>query len=320
MTIMKSNKFYYSLLALGMMTLASCGTDGLEAFDSTTEPVPASCAGVEFASSNKTVFELDPSAMVFNLEVVRKATDAASYNVVVVNNEENAFVVPSTVSFEAGATSTMIEINMADNAPKGKAIALSLSFEDQDLNPYTSGLKVLNVKTTIIKWESIGTGYWFGNIVNYFFGVDCLPLAVEIEKAVTANDTRFRFESPYSRASEDTDENGGFLGYPYNAPEDLNGVVENFVITVTKDGASLAPVNMGMDWGHGDFSCGSVYGYLSQNLASYPLGIYEPSETGGVITFPANSLYVSMAGYKDGGKFPLSNPSILYLSSSDIPE
>ena len=55
---MKSNKFYYSLLALGMMTLASCGTDELEAFDSTTEPVPASCAAVEFASSNKTVFEL----------------------------------------------------------------------------------------------------------------------------------------------------------------------------------------------------------------------------------------------------------------------
>lgn len=48
-------------------------------------------------------------------------------------------------------------------------------------------------------------------------------------------------------------------------------------------------------------------------MNSYPLGVYN--EKAGSITFPANSLYVSMADYQDGGAYPCTNPSYLYLSA-----
>ena len=54
-------------------------------------------------------------------------------------------------------------------------------------------------------------------------------------------------------------------------------------------------------------------GNLSTNINSYPLGVYN--EKAGSITFPANSLYVSMADYQDGGAYPCTNPSYLYLSA-----
>lgn len=314
---MKIKNLFLSLTA-AVMALSSCGNEDLELGNSTTAPADPNCPAVEFATNNTTVFEVDPSDTHFNLTVVRKATDAATYNIVIAENQENAFVVPSTVEFAAGEESKSITISMAENAPKGEALALALSFDDKDLNPYTTGLKALEVKTTIIKWESIGTGYWVGNVVNHFFGVESLPLSVEIEMATTATATKFRFDSPYSRASEEVDENGlGYLGYPYNAPEDLNGVVDKCVITCTKDGASMTPFNMGMNWGYGDFSMGQIYGYLSDNIGSYPLGTYTPSETGGVISFPASSLYISMSEYNDGGKYPLDKPSTLYLSAED---
>lgn len=312
---MKIKNLFLSLTA-AVMALSSCGNEDLELGNSTTAPADPNCPAVEFATNNTTVFEVDPSDTHFNLTVVRKATDAATYNIVIAENQENAFVVPSTVEFAAGEESKSITISMAENAPKGEALALALSFDDKDLNPYTTGLKTLEVKTTIIKWESFGKGYWIGGFVNHFFGVDALPLAVDIEKAVTANDVRFRFVSPYSSICTG-DDGLGYIGYPYSEEGDLDGNVENFVITVTKNGASLVPLNIGINFGYGSFSGGSVYGYLSNNIASYPLGVYTETETGGKIFFAPNSLFVSKADYNDGGKYPCSNPSTLYLSAED---
>ena len=315
---MKINKIYLSLAAIAMM-FASCGNEDLELGNSTTAPVDANCPAVEFAANNATTFEVDPSYPTFKLTIQRKATAAATYNIKVVENQDNSFVVPETVEFAADETSKDITVSMNSSAAQGEPLALSLSFDDAQLNPYTTGLKVLSVNTTIIKWESIGTGYWLGNIVSKWFGVEVLPLSVEIEKATTATAVKFRFDSPYSRASEEVDANGlGYLGYPYNAPENLTES-DKMVITCTKEGASLAPFRMGMDLGYGAFSCGSIYGYLSDKIETYPLGIYTPSETGGTIYFPENSLYASMAGYQDGGKFPCSHgASILYLSAEDF--
>ncbi len=315
---MKINKIYLSLTAIAMM-FASCGNEDLELGDSTTAPVDANCPAVEFATSNATTYEVDPADPSFTVTIQRKATDAATYNIQVMDNQDNSFNVPATVDFAAGETIKDITISMSTSAAQGEPLALSLTFDDANINPYTTGLKVLTLNTTIIKWEPFGTGYWVGNVINYFFGVESLPLSVQIEKATTANAIKFRFDSPYSRASEEVDENGlGYLGYPYNDPVDLNGVVEKCVITVTKDGASMAPFNMGIDWSYGDFSMGSIYGYLSDKIENYPLGVYTPSETGGTISFAPNSLYISMAGYKDGAKYPLSHAgSTLYLSVED---
>lgn len=316
---MKINKFFLSLAGAAMMMLASCGNEDLELGNSTTTPLDPSVASVEFSASNKTTFEVDPADPTFTVTMTRKATDAATYKIVVENNEENAFIVPATVAFAEGETKANVQIQMAPDAKQGEPLSLTLAIDESDANPYTTGLKSYTLNTTIIKWESIGKGYWLGNLINTFFGVTPLiPMYVEIEAAETATAKKFRFTSPYAFVATAEDDNGAYNGYPYNQSGNLDGNVEKFVITVTKDGASLAPVNLGMDYGYGSFSIGQIYGNLSSNIQSYPLGVYTETETGGNITFPASSLYISMAKYNDGGKYPASaGPSYLYLSEAD---
>lgn len=310
---MKINKFFLSLAGATML-FASCGTEDLELGDSSTSPVDANCPSIEFAANSSTLFEVDPAEPSFNLTVVRKDSAKASYDLVVVSNEDDAFDVPSKVEFEEKELSTEITITMKDGAKQGEPLALTLTFKDADLNPYTVGLKDITVQTTIIKWENIGTGYWLGNILNQYYGVEVLPLAVELQKAVTADAVKFRFECPYASECTAQDELGGFIGYPYNQSSNLTGSVENVVITVTKAGASIAPVSMGIDYGYGEMSMGSIYGYLSQNIASYPLGVYTATETGGNIEFPAGSLFLSD---NDGPTPCTKGATVLYLSAAD---
>lgn len=311
---MKINKFFLSLAGATML-FASCGTEDLELGDSSTSPVDANCPAVEFSTSNSKSFEVDPAEPSFNITVVRRDSVKASYDIVVVSNEDDAFNVPAKVDFEEKELSKDITITMKDGAKQGEPLALTLTFNDADLNPYTVGLKDITVQTTIIKWENIGTGYWLGNILNVYYGVEVLPLAVELQKAVTADAVKFRFECPYASVCTAQDELGAYVGYPYNDPDNLTGNVENVVITITKDGASIAPVSMGIDYGYGEMSMGSVYGYLSSNIASYPLGTYTETATGGNITFPANSLFLS----DNDGPTPCSKgATVLYLSAADF--
>lgn len=317
---MKINKFFLGLASLSFMGLVSCVDTDMDFSDSKTTPVDASCPGLEFSNSNITTIELDPSAPDFNIVVNRHATDAASYSIVVGNNQDNSFIVPEQVTFASGETSAELPIKISDSAAKGTPLTLTLAVNEKDMNPYTMGRKDITVKATLIKWDSIGKGYWTGNLINTFFGVDGgLPLIVNIEKATTSTAVKFRFVSPYASVATMQDELGGFDGYPYSEEGDLDGNVEKFVITVTKDGASIDPVNLGIDYGYGSFSIGQVYGNLSQNITSYPLGIYKETKTGGTITFPANSLYISMADYNDGGAYPCNaGSSVLYLSADDF--
>ena len=106
---MKINKIYLSLTAIAMM-FASCGNEDLELGNSTTAPVDANCPAVEFATSNATTYEVDPADPSFTVTVQRKATDAATYNIKVVENQNNSFVVPATVEFAADETTKDINI------------------------------------------------------------------------------------------------------------------------------------------------------------------------------------------------------------------
>lgn len=195
-------------------------------------------------------------------------------------------------------------------------MALELTFDDSLLNPYTVGYKVLSLTATIIKWETYGKGYWVGNIINTFYGVQSVPLAVDIEKAVTATSTKYRFASPYGKVGEEQDELGAFLAYPYNEAGNVTGSNEKVVISVNKqdNSASMAVTAIGVDYGAGEMYMGSVYGNLSTNIASYPLGVFTASEKGGKIVFAANSLFLQ----DNEGPSPCSaGASTLYLSADD---
>lgn len=271
--------------------------------------------GVCFVGNYIQTVEVEPGTTSFDLTLTRALTDAAgTVDVTVINNEENVFVCPSTVSFAAGEKTAKLTVEVP-SVTEGITYKLQLALSGDNVSDYSSGYHEISVNFAVLKWESIGIGYYLDGTVSNFFGVDSsVPLAVEIEKTKTATSTRFRFDSPFAKVADSTpDEVGGFNGYPYNEETDIVPGKYVFIIDVTKDGASLKPVQYGMDWGYGMFSGGSVYGNLSTNINSYPLGIYN--EKTGCITFPANSLYVSMVDYKDGGAYPCSNPSYLYLSA-----
>ena len=168
---MKINKYFLSLAGAAML-FASCGTEDLELGNSSTTPVDPKCPAVEFAANNTKTFEVDPSEPAFNLTVVRRDSVKASYDIVVVNNEEDAFNVPAKVEFGEKELSKEITITMKEGAKQGEPLALELTFNDADINPYTTGLKTISVNSTIIKWESIGTGYWLGNILNIYYNVN----------------------------------------------------------------------------------------------------------------------------------------------------
>lgn len=313
---MKTLKNIFSVLlaVIAMTTVASCSDD--------PEYTPAENEGVKshvyFAGSSSQTIEVEPGVTSFELTLERQdATDAQTVELSVTANEDNKFVCPATASFAAGEATTKITINLS-SPEEGKYYSFAVQVAGEDLSSYTQGYREKKVSFAIMKWESIGEGYWVGNAVIRFFGVDQLPMKVAIEKAVTTTETRFRFASPYARTASVVGNIGEsdyewFDGYPYNDPADVvAGEYTFLIICDSKGNASLTPTNMGMDWGYGMFSTGSIYPSVSSNIASYPLGTYD--KDAGTVSFPVNSLYVSMANYNNGSKYPTTLPACLYLS------
>ena len=277
------------------------------------EKAAEGCQGVYFATSNyTTVFELEPEIKSFEVTLTRiEKANAGTVNLVALTNEENVFVVPATASFAAGESTTKVNVTYP-TAKEGVQYNLVLAVEGDNVSPYTDGLRETQIKLSILKWESIGKGYLLEGIVSTFFGVNPnFAYIIEIEKTTTANSTRYRFDSPFAKVATEidedvyeTDELGGFDGYVYNAPEDVLEGNFVFVIDVTSAGAKLSVTQMGMDWGYGAFSCGP------SPASGAPLGSLRAD----VITFPANSLYVSMADYNNGGRYACGTPTYVYLT------
>lgn len=300
----------FSLFAIALMAVA-CDPDA-ESY--TPGGLEEGNQGICFAGNYTQTVEVEPGVTSFILTLKRSVTDAAgSVDIKVLNNEENIFICPSTASFAAGEATTTLTVE-TPSATAGILYNLKLAVSGDNVSEYTSGYNEISVNFSIIKWESIGTGYYLDGTVSTFFGVDpSMPMAVKLERAETATSVRFRFDSPFARvATETVDEYGGYDGYPFNEENDVVPGKYLFTIDVTSQGAALSPVDLGMDWGYGMFSIGSVYGNLSTNIATYPLGTYD--EEAGCITFPANSLYIKMVDYSEGAASPCANPSYLYLN------
>lgn len=309
---MKINKYFLSL-ASATLLLAACGTDDLDLGNSTTSPVAANCPGVEFAVTTETNVEVDPSDTQFNLTIVRQDSVAAEYNIKVLENEDNTFSVPSKVSFAQGEKEKDITITMKDGATAGVPIALSLTFDDNVKNPYTEGYKTLELTSTIIKWEHMGKAYWKDGLLAGGFGYDPTLMYVDVDTAVTATSKKYRFMSPYGKMATDKDELDATDGYKFNEAETITGNAGYIVISVTEDGAEMAISTIGIDYGYGEMQIGSIYGNLSSNISSYPLGTFTKSATGGRIVFPGNSLFLS----DNDGAYPIGIESALYLSADD---
>lgn len=154
---MKLNKFVLGFAVMAAFGFASCGDD----FDFTDEPSPV-CENdaVRFSDGNAAMTEIDPSNPVFAVVVKRDATQAASYTLTVIENQENAFSVPSTVTFAEGEKEVSVPVGISENAPTATDLSLTLSLQDDQVNPYKSEMAKRTFTINIVKWNNLGTGQW----------------------------------------------------------------------------------------------------------------------------------------------------------------
>jgi len=157
--IMKYNKLYIITLfmILGAFIVAC---DDYEDVEEPSPVVGNDVAGLAFSLENATSFELDPSEdPVLELTVIRK-NDKGSLEapVIVVDNTENSFVVPSSIVFADGEKSAILEVPIKADAPTDTTLTLELEFDDQYVDPYSSSYPYYKGKVDLKKWVKYATG------------------------------------------------------------------------------------------------------------------------------------------------------------------
>jgi len=315
---MKNNKYLLGIMAIlfAMTSLYSCKDDApvyepAEMLDGTTQ-------GIFFPSTNQAVFELEPTEPTqITLTIARSSTTGAiDVPITVYLNTNDVFVAPATVSFADGEAEKDFTVSFP-NAQEGVTYELRLSVQgDQYVNTYGSAAPYVATKVTRIKWTATAEPLiYIDGTFSALFGVSLLPMYVEAEKAEVTGMVRYRIKNAYDVPSGDgePDADGIYDGYPYNAPGEFDESNDYYTIIEINNATNevfMDAHDIGVDWGYGMMSIGSVYRNLSEDNEKYPLG----KLSGDVITFGKNSLYFSMANYNDGGKYPAENPTVIYLT------
>lgn len=304
---------YLTMSLVASFALCACSDDDDWA---PGEQDTADKAGVYFPSSNETTFEVEPTESQMEFKVARLNTSGAlSVPLTVTANDDDVFEIPATANFNAGEAETTVVVDYS-KAAEGTTYSFTVSVPEEYRSLYKEfdGGLTYTSEVTKIKWSEAEVGYFVDGTFSRFWGVDnTLAYVVEIQKAELPSSTRYRFVLPFSYVATAMDELGAYVGYPYNSEGDCDEQEHLAIINVTSAGASLTPVSLGVDWGYGEFSIGQIYGYVSSSISNYPLGVYH--ESAGYIEFPANSLYISMADYQSGGKYPCTNPTYVFLSA-----
>ncbi len=324
---MKLFSKYMFIALMSILALASCSDD--DKYVAGPQDA-ANKVGVYFPTTDGGGNEVDPADPTeFTVKVARLNTSgAASVPLTVVKNDNDVYQVPATADFADGEAETTVKVTFP-NAEVGVTNTLTLEVPEEYVSLYKENAEKVSFTTsyTRVKWESIGVGYWIDGNINSIFGVNSLPLAVEIEKtkSVDGSTVRYRFDSPFAYTCTGQDELGGYIGYPYNDTGDCDEKSHKMIVTVKKSDATLASTNTGMTWAtYGTFYIGQIVGNLKNangiitDTDTYPLGQYKAGDkTEGVIMWPANSLYVRLSEYNGGYIAVASNPSYLFLSETD---
>jgi len=312
-------------LVLGLLAAAGSGlftACRVDEFDGNREPspiMPTGNLGVYFPSTNKAAVEVDPAdPTVFSLTIARVDSSAAAEVPITVEvNTDDVFNVPATVSFAENQRVAQLTVEFP-NATVGKEYTLKVSVAgDAYVNQYAAAAPYFTAKVTRIKWSPVGRPFvYIEACVGYLFGgLPRFPMYVEADSVVLGDFTRYRLKNIYRvPTTGNPDVNGIYDGYPYcetgdlvDADKDWYAIIE---INNTTGDVSMGKSEIGMDWGYGGMSIGSIYGVLvaktPENLANYPLGKKE----GNVIVFPANSLFIA----DDDDAAPVGATAEIYLT------
>ncbi|MCQ2324925.1 MAG: hypothetical protein MJZ58_01880, partial [Paludibacteraceae bacterium] len=306
---MKTIKF------LGLTILASLSLVACQEKLAEREPSPKHDAPSIFFAQSEITKEYDPAQEINtdSLTICRKdAAGALEVAINVLENTDDIFTVPEKIEFEDGVTEVKFAISGFLAGEAGKKYTLKLSVDEKVINPYSEKLSVVTYSVTNLAWVKSETQMVYEDgAFMAAFGVDYIPFYADFEYIELPDGSlKFRVHNPFaSMATEDADRYGVYNGYPYNGEGEFDPDPEadhNVVISIDANGtASMAPCSIGVDWSYGEFGMGNVYGNLSTNIESYPLGTYDKKTK--TVVFPDNSLYLYLPtnGYYVGKKTTL---------------
>lgn len=317
------------LLALGVFALTFTSCEEVVEQQGPAPAVPENCLGIYFPVSdeyNNSAYEMEPTATrEITLAMSRtKVGEAVAVPLTVEVNDSSVFVVPDSVHFAATDTVATFTVTFPE-AQDGITYNLRLTVSGADyVNPYMTNLYV-STSVTLVKWNLVTEkAILVDGIICSQYNVPAAAFYVTYEKAEQSNMTKYRFLNPYTTlptykdpnaAAEDLeavpDADGIYDGYPYNAPEKVDSTQDyHMIVTVQNGVASMDVFRLGVDWGYGIMVSGCIYGNLSTDLASYPLGTME----GDIITFGPKSLLFSEPNYNDGAVYIVPTTTSIYLT------
>jgi len=288
---------YIPYLAAALL-LAGCA-DNIQRTDS---PVfPSESAAVFFPAADETGSEADPTqGVTTHLVTIERTQTAGALTVplTVMENTDDIFAVPSSVTFEDGATAATFEVAFP-NAELGKEYYLTLAVDADHTNPYLTAQATYQLSMTLISWTDAQEQ---AVIVDGFFSMYSIngkdyPFYCSYQTATLPDgSTRYRFLNPYNvvaPADCAPDEYGVYPTWPLFEEGDVvdpdaNG---NMVVSVDKDNNVTIPdFLIGADLGYGVEHGGSIIGnyYALGESDSYNAGVLE----NGVISFAAGDLYI----------------------------
>ncbi len=153
------NKLFIVVFTLILGLAFACDDE----YEDTVEPSPVVGSDVpelSFSNENNTSFEMDPSeSPMVSLTVVRN-NDNGSLDapVTVVENSENSFEVPASVSFADGGKMATLVIPVKPDAPTATPLTLELKFDDAYVNPYTASYPQYIGEVILVKWVKYAEG------------------------------------------------------------------------------------------------------------------------------------------------------------------
>ncbi len=288
---MKFNKSIIFASALAIASVfASCGKgdywDGYNA-EEDTYSFAATTSAFSFPASDE-VTEI-------SVPITRSNTAAeASIEVTLADADANLTLVNPVVEFAAGQATADCKIAVGEMEP-GVVYGATLSFPAEVVSLTGKSEIAISVTKELVWSETPVRGYLVDGTIGQWYGVNpAIIYAIDIYKAEGVE--QYRYESPFSHVATDHD-GYGYVGYPYNADGDCDEKTYWHQFIIEEAGVTLVPTAVGMDWGSGVVSVGTIYGYMSSNSA-YPLGIYHEAE--GYIEFPPMSLFINEANYGTG--------------------
>ena len=152
--------------------------------------------GVSFLSSTSSNTEIDAKATKFDIAVGRSKCDQAA-TVKITGTLPEGITAPSTISFEAGQSETVLSLDISKMAV-GKTYKGTVSFADE--TEYNGKIAIVSNAFTLAKaytWTSLGTGEWYDGLALQISETDLNIVKVDVLKAEGFN--RWRIMNPYPK-------------------------------------------------------------------------------------------------------------------------